>query len=144
MFTKRRTCPASSRKCLLIAGKRCSISPSKSGSVSELHSIVCTPSVNRRSAVGISTVIFIIFLFLSFVSTAAEKYRCHSEPSEESLCGLDSNRREILRFAQNDTRINFSAASCALVPSNCHHAIVDERFKHREARLDRGRKRVLL
>src|ERR1700686_176229 len=66
MFTKRRTCPASSRKCLLIAGKRCSISPSKSGSVSELHSMVCTPSVNRRSAEGISTVIFISISFPAF------------------------------------------------------------------------------
>src|SRR5580700_1349452 len=63
MLTNRRTCPASSRKCLLMAGNRCSISPSKSGSVSELHSIVCTPSVNRRSAVGISTVIFISIIF---------------------------------------------------------------------------------
>src|ERR1700693_5016471 len=63
MFTKRRTCPESSRKCLLIAGKRCSISPSKSGSVSELHSMVCTPSVKRRSAEGISTVIFFSIYF---------------------------------------------------------------------------------
>src|SRR3974390_1311506 len=63
MFTNLRTCPESSRKCLLIAGKRCSISPSKSGSVSELHSMFCTPSVNRRSAEGISTVIFISLCF---------------------------------------------------------------------------------
>src|ERR1700676_1737356 len=62
MFTKRRTCPESSRRCLTMAGNRCSISPSKSGSVAEEHSIVCTPSVNRRNAVGISTVIFISIL----------------------------------------------------------------------------------
>src|ERR1700730_12669666 len=66
MLTNRRTCPASSRKCLTIAGKRCSISPSNSGSVADLHSIDWTPSVNRRNAVGISTVIFItIFRFLT-------------------------------------------------------------------------------
>jgi hypothetical protein len=29
---------------------------------------------------------------------------CHSERSEESLCGLDLERREILSFAQNDTK----------------------------------------
>src|SRR5437899_610218 len=59
MLMKRRICPESSRKCLVMAGKRVSISPRSSGSVVELHSIVWTPSVNRRSAVGISTVIFI-------------------------------------------------------------------------------------
>jgi hypothetical protein len=36
-----------------------------------------------------------------------KKYVCHSERSEESLCALDLNRREILRFAQNDTKTGF-------------------------------------
>jgi len=36
-----------------------------------------------------------------------KKYGCHSERSEESLCALDLNRREILRFAQNDTKTEF-------------------------------------
>src|SRR5580700_161948 len=45
---------------------------------------------------------------------------CHSERSEESLCALDLDRREILRFAQNDKR-TFSADCvvrlCCLVGS---------------------------
>src|ERR1700687_2107844 len=36
-----------------------------------------------------------------------KKYVCHTERSEESLCALDLNRREILRFAQNDTKTDF-------------------------------------
>src|SRR5258707_2522641 len=36
-----------------------------------------------------------------------KKYVCHSERSEESLCALDLSRREILRFAQNDTKTEF-------------------------------------
>ena len=36
-----------------------------------------------------------------------EKYVCHSERSEESLFDLSSMHREILRFAQNDTKTEF-------------------------------------
>src|SRR5271165_1964048 len=110
MFTKRRTCPESSRKCLLIAGNRCSISPSKSGSVSELHSMVCTPSVNRRSADGISTVIFMVICLPDFycldqrpTSCLTLAPFCHSERSEESLLLSSAlKRREIPRSARND------------------------------------------
>src|SRR5882672_8871618 len=44
-----------------------------------------------------------------------KKYVCHSERSEESLCALDLSRREILRFAQNDRVLGFSA-TCEAVP----------------------------
>jgi hypothetical protein len=40
-------------------------------------------------------------------SEATEKVFCHSERSEESLCRPAVDRREILRFAQNDKNIGF-------------------------------------
>src|SRR5450432_1440216 len=59
MLMNRRTCPLSSRKCCVIAGcllPRLSSSP---GRFAPSHSIFPAPSVNRRSALGISTVTFI-------------------------------------------------------------------------------------
>src|ERR1700674_327876 len=121
MFTKRRTCPESSRKCLLIAGKRCSISPNKSGSVSELHSIVCTPSVNRRSAEGISTVIFISICF-------PDLQLLNPGNANLPIGGLRTRRQS------GDWR----SQGVLLVSRDRCHTIVEERFKDREARLDRG------
>src|ERR1700674_4936195 len=104
MFTKRLTCPESSRRCLTMARKRCSISPSRSGSVAEEHSIVCTPSVNRRNAVGISTVIFIWIL--------VSRNRDHAVVDKRlKLSQARRNRRSKRIFLRNGVN-GFQAVAC--------------------------------
>src|ERR1700704_4492813 len=139
MFTKRRTCPASSRKCLTIAGKRFSISLSNSGSVAELHSIDWTPSVNRRSAVGISTVIFIsIVRFLT--------------PKFGNNISFDLWADVAPAFRRASARINSvglkadatNAPKNQLISRDRGHAVVDERLKLRQPRRNGRRERVFL
>src|SRR6266446_4788794 len=85
MLMNRRTCPLSSRKCCVIAGcfvPRLSSNPVK---FAPSHSILPPPSVNRRSALGISTVTFIVpFLIIEsgcpvLVAEATEPARSEVE-----------------------------------------------------------------
>src|SRR6267378_3804672 len=138
MFTNRRTCPASSRKCLTIAGKRCSISPSNSGSVVELHSIDWTPSVNRRSAVGISTVIFISivrFLTPKFGNNYLFRFvgRCSARLQRASA------RINNVGLKADTT----NASKNQLFPRDRGHAVVNERLKLRQPRRNGRCERVL-
>src|SRR5580700_11279955 len=61
-----------------------------------------------------------------------KKYVCHSERSEESLRAMDLNRREILRFAQNDTKTDFFRSLVSLRAPASRQIIHASKFHPKE------------